>query len=86
MVGAVVAVGGFRRGIDEETLQQVAELTGGEYFAPESADELNAVFRELPDSLITRAEITEISAFFVAAGALFALLAIGLSLRWNPLP
>jgi Ca-activated chloride channel family protein len=78
--------GGFRRGIDEDTLKQVADLTGGRYFSAESADELQAVFDELPASLITRAEITEISFAFAAAGALLAVLAMALALRWNPFP
>ncbi len=78
--------GGFRRGIDEETLQEVSNMTGGEYYSAESAEELHAVFDGLPTSLITRPEITEISFIFAAIGALLALLAIGLSLRWNPLP
>jgi Ca-activated chloride channel family protein len=78
--------GGFRRGIDEETLKQVAEITGGEYYSAESADELQEVFHSLPTSLITRPEITEISVIFAAVGALFAALAIGLSLLWQPLP
>lgn len=76
---------GFRRGIDEETLKQVAELTGGEYYAAESADELQTVFRNLPTSLITRHETTELTVIGVALGALLALAAIGLSLRWHPL-
>ncbi len=77
--------GRFRRGIDEETLQQVADMTGATYYAPESADELQAVFESLPTSLIMRHETTEISAIFAALGVLFASLAIGLSLLWNPL-
>lgn len=78
--------GGFRRGIDEETLQQVADMSGGAYYAPESADELQEVFENLPTSLIMRHETTEISFAFAALGAFFALLAIGLALFWNPLP
>ncbi len=78
--------GGFRRGIDEETLKAVSAMTGGEYYSAESAEELHAVFDSLPTSLITRPEITEISFIFAAIGALLAALAIGLSLRWNPLP
>lgn len=78
--------GGFRRGIDEVTLQQVADITGGIYYSAESADELQSVFEELPTSLITRPEITEISFIFAALGALLAALAVGLSLRWHPLP
>jgi Ca-activated chloride channel family protein len=77
--------GRFRRGIDEETLQQVADMTGGTYYAPESADELQAVFESLPTSLIMRHETTEISYIFAAVGALLAALAVGLSLLWNPL-
>lgn len=78
--------GGFRRGIDEETLQQVADMSGGTYYAPESADELQAVFENLPTSLIMRHETTEISFIFAALGALFAVVAIGLAMFWNPLP
>jgi len=78
--------GGFRRGIDEETLKAVSAMTGGEYYSAESAEELHAVFDSLPTSLITRPEITEISFIFAALGALLAALAVGLSLRWNPLP
>lgn len=77
--------GGFRRGIDEEALEEIAELTGGAYYAASSSDELQAVFAELPVTLVTRPESTEITALFVAAGALLAALAIGLSLLWNPL-
>jgi Ca-activated chloride channel family protein len=77
--------GGFRRGIDEETLKQVAELTGGEYFSAESAGELNNVFKSLPTHLITRHETTELSVAFAALGALCAALAILLSLLWQPL-
>jgi Ca-activated chloride channel homolog len=78
--------GWFRRGLDEETLKMVAAMTGGKYYSAESANELQKVFRSLPTNLITRTETTEISVFFVAAGALVALLAIGLSLIWHPLP
>lgn len=77
--------GGFRRGIDEATLIQVAELTGGEYYSAESAGELEEVFRNLPTSLITRHETTEISVFFTAIGALLAAVSLGLALRWNRL-
>lgn len=77
--------GRFRRGIDEETLQQVADMTGGTYYAPESANELIEVFRSLPTSLIMRHETTEVSFIFTALGSLFAIAAMGLSLLWNPL-
>ncbi len=78
--------GGFRRGIDEETLKQVASMTGGTYHSAESAGELQSVFQNLPTYLITKHETTEISVMFAAAGALLAALAIVLSLIWHPLP
>jgi Ca-activated chloride channel family protein len=78
--------GGFRRGIDEETLNQVAALTGGTYYSAVSASELQDVFQNLPIHLITRQETMEVSVAFTAIGALLAALAIGLSLIWRPLP
>jgi len=77
--------GGFRRGIDEATLKQVADMTGGAYYSAESAGELQDVFQKLPTYLITKHETSEVSVVFVALGALFAALAIVLSLRWQPL-
>ena len=77
--------GGFRRGIDEDTLKQVADMTGGTYYTAESADELNNVFQNLPTYLITKHETSEVSVIFTALGALLAALAIGLSLLWQPL-
>lgn len=78
--------GRFRRGIDEETLMQVAELTDAEYYAAESADELLDVFAEVPTHLVTTRVKTEISAIFTGIGALLALATMGLTFKWNPLP
>lgn len=77
--------GGFRREIDEETLTQIADMTGGEYYVAESADDLREVFRDLPTYVIATRETTEISVFFTAAAVLLGILAIFLSLRWHPL-
>ena len=78
--------GGFRREIDEETLTQVAELTGGKYYVATSASELQEVFQNLPTYVIATRETTEISVFFTAFAALMAILAMVLALRWHPLP
>ncbi|MBE0669089.1 MAG: VWA domain-containing protein [Anaerolineales bacterium] len=77
--------GGFRRGIDEETLKQVANMTGGAYFAASSTGELQDVFRNLPVQLMTITETTEISVIFAAVGAALIILAILLSMLWHPL-
>ena len=78
--------GGFRREIDEETLKQVADMTGGEYYIATSASELQEVFQNLPTYVIATRETTEISVFFTAAAVLIAILALFLALRWHPLP
>jgi Ca-activated chloride channel family protein len=77
---------GFRRGIDEETLMQIADMTGGKYYAATNANELHGVFRELPTYYITKTETMEISVAFAAIGALLAAIAILLSQIWHPLP
>ena len=77
--------GGFRRGIDEATLKQVASITDGKYYSAESASELNDIFSNLPTSLITRHETTEISVAFAALGALLAVVAVTMSLLRHPL-
>jgi Ca-activated chloride channel family protein len=77
---------GFRRGIDEETLQLVADMTGGEYYSAESANELEKVFQDLPISYIFRQEQMEISVAFTAFAAVLAGLAVALSLIWHSLP
>lgn len=78
--------GGFNRGIDEETLQEIAALTGGAYYSATSANELQQVFQQLPVYLITREQTMEVSVFFAALGAALVALAMALSLRWHPLP
>ena len=78
--------GGFRRGIDEDTLRTVADLTGGTYSPAGSAAELQAVFEGLPTTIVTRAETVELSVVFVAIGATFAAVGLLLARAWRPLP
>jgi Ca-activated chloride channel family protein len=77
--------GQFRREIDEETLKRVAAMTGGSYRLAESSGELQQVFESLPTQLFTVTETTEISVIFAAISAFFIVVAILLSIRWNPL-
>ncbi|MGA7731261.1 MAG: VWA domain-containing protein [Chloroflexia bacterium] len=78
--------GGFRRGIDEDTLRQIAAMTDAEYYEASSADELLKVFQDLPTYLISKHEVMEISVVFSALGAFLVAIAIVLALRWHPLP
>jgi Ca-activated chloride channel family protein len=77
--------GGFFRGIDEQTLKDIAGMTGGEYYSATSSSELQEVFSELPTDQIMTHEMMEISALFAAVGASLAALAILLSFLLNPI-
>ncbi len=78
--------GRFRRGIDEDTLRQVAQVTGGSYYPAESAGDLKRVFAELPTSLVTGHETVELSVAFVALAGLLSGAGLLLGRAWRPLP
>jgi Ca-activated chloride channel family protein len=77
--------GGFRREIDDTTLKQIADLTGGKYYTAASSGELANIFKSIPTYVVTIRQTTEISAFFTAFAALMAIVALFLSMRWNPM-
>jgi len=71
--------------LDEEALKKVALSTNAEYFRAGSSGELKKIYTYLSARLmLERRQIMEISAVFVAAGALFAMLSCLISLfRYN---
>jgi Ca-activated chloride channel family protein len=69
--------------IDEATLMQVADLTGGEYFRAADSQQLIEVFNQLPSQIVLQEQETEISVAFLAAAAALFLSAVGLSVLWN---
>jgi len=80
--------GGFRRFLllDEDTLQGMADLTGGAYFRAEDTEQLYEVFVNLPNEIILQKERIEISVIFSIVGAIFALSAVILSIIWHRFP
>ena len=72
--------------LDERTLVRVAEITGAEYYAAGSEDELMEVFATIPVQTEKKKVRMEVSAIFTTISALLTLTAVGLGLRWNPLP
>ena len=62
------------------------DVIEAEYYLAESADELLHVFSTIPVQIRENKERMEVSAVFTAIGALLALAAVALGLRWNPLP
>jgi len=80
--------GGFRRFLilDEETLQGMADLTGGSYYRAEDAKQLYDVFVNLPSELILQKERREITVFFSVLGAILTAVAMTLSMLWHRFP
>jgi Ca-activated chloride channel homolog len=69
--------------IDEPTLRGVSNMTGGEFFKAQDADQLRKVFNNLPKQVTLQQRNVEISVAFVLASVLLAVAAMVLSLRWN---
>ena len=67
---------------DEEALKTIAAVTEGEYSHAGSATDLHKVYRNLTAKLVLERRETEVTAFFGAAAALFAVAAALLSLLW----
>lgn len=83
--GAVVRAEGWamRVRLEEAPLKQLAELTGGEYFRSGDAARRQRIFDTLGARLtFGRPRTTELSAPLAALGALLAIIAALLSLRW----
>lgn len=83
--------GGFGGGrspllADDDTLRRVAEGTGGVAYKAEDAGQLRKVFAELPKDVTVQKRPREVTAPFIALGALLAAVAIGASIRWSAYP
>ncbi len=68
--------------LDEPTLQQIAEMTGGEYFRAGTEGDLQDVYRALSTKFTMEKEEVEITAFFSAAALILLLAAAILSMLW----
>jgi Ca-activated chloride channel homolog len=82
--GDIVGFGGrrMRADLDEESLKRIADITRAQYHRASSAEELQAVYNLLSTSVIIERKETEITSFFTALAALFAVTSAGLSLLW----
>ncbi len=67
---------------DPTGLQQVAQLTGGRYFYPPTAEDFRAVGRELGRAMTWQRQRTEITSLVAALGGLLMLAGGTLSLVW----
>lgn len=82
--GTTLEIEGFRvhSRLDEPSLRQIAEVTGGTYYAATDLAELEGIYRNIETRLVLRPEATEVTSLF--AGAAVLLLTVGAlaGLRW----
>ena len=67
---------------DRETLEQIADETGGTYFDAPTEQDLNAVCEAVGSQVAWDKEKQEVTVAFAGAGAVLLLLASGLSALW----
>ena len=68
--------------LDEPTLRQVAQMTGGDYHHAATAEALRSVYQQLGSTLQVSQRDTELTALLALAGALLLVTGAGLSLWW----
>jgi Ca-activated chloride channel family protein len=67
---------------DRATLEEIARLSGGRYFAAPDAARLESIYENLGTGLSSKPELREVTAGFAGGALVLLLLAGGLSLRW----
>ncbi|HSC64750.1 MAG TPA: VWA domain-containing protein [Caldimonas sp.] len=82
--GSVISFRGWsiRVKLDEETLKEIARMTGAKYFSANSADTLRAVYEGLSHHLVTNKKETELTGAVALLAALLMTSAAGLSMAW----
>lgn len=83
--GTTIAADGFslRVRLDEDALKKIATTTSGEYFRAGSASDLKKIYRYISAKMaMEKSQMTEVTAIFVALGALIAMLSGLLSMSW----
>ncbi len=82
--GTILHVNGFtvHTQLDEATLQQIAQITGGTYYNADSKEALLKIYDSLNPQLIIKPEKTEVTSIFAGASVLVLLIAGLFSLLW----
>ena len=73
--GTTVHINGFslHTQLDEATLKQISQITGGTYYNAQSAQDLLKIYNKLDTQLVSKPEATELTSLFAGAGILFML-------------
>ena len=76
------AIAGQRVPVDGETLQAVAEATGGGYFEAGTSEQLRDVYADIGSSVGHETRVQDVSARFIGFGLVLAVLAALASMFW----
>jgi Ca-activated chloride channel family protein len=84
VAGEIIGAEGWsmRVRLDEEALKQIANITHADYFYAGNAKDLRKIYEGMNAKMVLKKQQTEITALVVAAAAVLATLAAGLSLVW----
>src|SRR5947209_7656483 len=82
--GATLHIDGFtvRSRLDEATLRQISQLTGGAYYNAANAADLRTIYANLDPQLVIKPQKTEVTSLFAGAGILVLMIGGTLSLLW----
>jgi len=82
--GADLDLNGFHvhSQLNEALLRQVAGVTGGSYYAADTAEQLKAIYDTLDPQLVVEAQSIELTAVIAGASLLVMMLGAGASLAW----
>jgi Ca-activated chloride channel family protein len=82
--GATLNLDGFtvRSKLDEQTLQQISQMTGGTYYSAGSEEELQSIYDHLTPQIIMKEQKTEVTSLLAGAGIFVLMLGGALSLWW----
>lgn len=68
--------------LDEQTLQQISEMTEGKYFNAQSEDDLQEIYEGLDPQLVIKKERLEVTSILAGISVLLLMIGGGVSLVW----
>jgi von Willebrand factor type A domain. len=82
--GTTVSLNGFQvhTQLDEATLQQISQITGGTYYAATDAQQLRSIYDNLDTQLVIQPQMTEITSLFAGMSLLMLMAGAVTSLLW----
>jgi Ca-activated chloride channel family protein len=82
--GTTLEVNGFsvHTSLDEESLQQISQISGGTYFNAQSPQDLSRIYHGIQPRLVIKDQQIEITSLFAALGMLVMLAGGAFSLLW----